>query len=392
MAAVQPGPGTLWADGRIGLRLDDQPPRWIDRPFARIGGTAGVDLRLTGREVHARHAYLHLDHRGLFALDLTGRAGLRIDGLATPAGWLAPGRGLEIAGHRIEIVGAEIDGTPLPFTASPPDHLLTETAPTPLIRVELDPIPAAACPWTLDSELVVLGRAPSCGIAVAGLTAAWVHAVIVRTAAAAFVVNLAGSGLDRNGRPVREATALADGDVLGLGSSRFGVRLQPTPEPLPAALAVAAPAWPVELLPPPPADLVPTAARTHLLAWMMGALQTLQAEMLRRQDAFQRELVQALRDLHRDQQESLAAHQVRVEAIQQELAVLHDEVRRRLGPAAEVAASPLRPPSLRLETPAPPADPDDAATWLLERMRRLNSENHASWRDLLNRLNPHPGP
>lgn len=391
--AAQNGSGTFWVAGRIGLRLSGQPPRWIDRPFARLGGTAGVDLRLLGREIHARHAYLHLDRRGVFALDLTGRAGLRIDGLPTPAGWLTPGQGLEIAGQRVEIVGAEIDGTPLPSDGPRPARLLTEPETSPLARVELDPIPAAGGPWTLDSELVVVGRAPSCGLPIARLTTAWVHAVIVRTAAAAYVVNLVGAGLDHNGRPVREAVMLADGDVLGLGSSRFGVRLQPAPA-APAVVAPAEPpAWPVELLPPPPADLIPTASRTHLLAWMMGALQTLQAEMLRRQDAFQRELLQALRDLHRDQQESLAAHQARVESIQQDLAALREEIRLRLGMPPEAAAGPLRPPSpLQLETPAPPNDPEHAVTWLLDRVRRLDAENHNSWRNLLNRLNPSTGP
>lgn len=313
------------------------------------------------------------------------------------AGWLAPGRVLELAGHRVAVVGLEVEGTPLPPDGPGSAPLLTEAATAPLIGVELEPIPAAGRPWTLTSELVVLGRAPACGVPVAGLGVAWVHAVIVRTAAAAYVVNLAGSGLDRNGRPVREAAALAAGDVLGLGPSRFGIRLQLPPEATPGALAIAAPdpllRRPVELVPP-PAELAPPAPRSDVLAWMMGALQTLQAAMLHRQDAFQRELVQALRELHRDQREGLAAHQARVEAIERELAALRGAIRDHLGPAtpaAQAAGLPRLPP-LQLDAPTPPADPEEATLWLLECMNRLDAANRASWRDLLSRLSPRPDP
>jgi pSer/pThr/pTyr-binding forkhead associated (FHA) protein len=395
MAPDQFRPGTLWVEGRIGLRLDDGSLREIDRPFVRIGGTGCADLRLAGHGTHAHHVYLHLDRRGLFALGLTGRDGLRIDGKAMPAGWLRAGQTMMVAGRKIEIVALRVDGASLPVEGSEPSPLPTENASTQLVQVELHPIPAAECPWTLNSELVVLGRSPSCGVSIPSMTVARVHAVLVRGNSAAYVVNLAGAGLGRNGRLVREAAVLTDGDQLTIGSARFDVRLQPPSRPVPAkrSLATTEPSasWPVALLPPPPAELVPAEAQSALLAWMMGTIQAIQAEMLHRQDTFQRELAQALRALHEDHEDALAAHQARVESIHQELAALRDDLRHQLDPARPPAETPPFPP-LQLAAPAvPPADPAAATAWLLDRVQHLDAANRASWRDLLGRLHPRPG-
>ena len=379
MARAQDRPGTLWVEGRIGLRLEDGSRRAIDRPFVRIGGTGCADLRLSGHDIHAHQVYLHLDRRGLFALGLTGREGLQIEGKRTPAGWLKTGQTLTVAGRRIEVVALQVDGAALPVAGAEPGPLPTENTSTALVQVELHPIPAAECPWTLDSELVVLGRAPSCGVSIPSWSVAGVHAVLVRGRAAAYVVNLAGAGLGRNGRPVRDAAVLTDGDQLTVGSVRFDVHihLRPQIQPVPATLVLA----PLE----PPAELGLTGAPPALLAWMMAALQAIQAEMQRRQDVFQRELAQALRVWHEDHEDALAAHQARVEAIHQELAALREDLRRQLDPAPH--APPL-PPLQLAAPPAPPAEPEAATAWLLDRVQRLDAANRASWRDLLGRLHP----
>ena len=59
--------------------------------------------------VSSRHAYLHLDRRGLFAVDLATRTGTRVGPDRAPAGWLRPGDRLEIAGREIEVLALRLD-------------------------------------------------------------------------------------------------------------------------------------------------------------------------------------------------------------------------------------------------------------------------------------------
>ena len=397
-----------WVDGQIVYRLDDEPPRRIDRPFAVIGQTEGADVRIVDRNVSSRHTYLHLDRRGLFALDLATRQGMLIDGVSTPAGWLRPGQVLGIAGRRIEIVDLVVDGAPLPRSLATPTRLPTESTSAPLVRISIQPEKDATTPWTLNSELIVLGRSPACGIILEGATVARVHLVIFRTPGAAFAVNLVGWGTWVRDRPLRDVGILADGDILATGSSRYQVRIQPSsrgPEAASRSLAVrpaetsalpalaAEPAWPSEIIPTPPPGLVPAEAQGAILAWMMGAVQALQTEMLRRQDVLQHELTQAVHSLHQHQAEALAAHQSRVEAIHQELATLREEIRQRFQtpvPSAQVPAPPKAPP-LRITPGTPATDPETATAWLLDRVQSLDTETRASWRDLLGRFTPPSG-
>jgi pSer/pThr/pTyr-binding forkhead associated (FHA) protein len=112
----------LWADGDMLFRVagaGDQPDRLVPvrRPFAVLGRTADANLPLDDRAVSARHAYLHLDRRGVYVIDLITRTGTRINGTGEMVGWLRPGDWIEVAGRRIELVrirlaGVEIDPPP----------------------------------------------------------------------------------------------------------------------------------------------------------------------------------------------------------------------------------------------------------------------------------------
>ena len=108
-------PAPLWAEG--GLRLRVRPPSGgparvarISRPFALIGRGAGADLRINNPSASTRHVYLHLDHRGLFGVDLATRSGTRFRGADRATAWLRPGDTLEVADHRIEVLDARADG------------------------------------------------------------------------------------------------------------------------------------------------------------------------------------------------------------------------------------------------------------------------------------------
>ena len=76
------GPGrALWTDGDMTLRIEgtDRVVR-VERPFALVGQGPGCDIRLAGPSVNRRHVYLHLDPRGVYAVDLVSRSGIRING------------------------------------------------------------------------------------------------------------------------------------------------------------------------------------------------------------------------------------------------------------------------------------------------------------------------
>src|SRR4051794_26668585 len=80
----------LGADGEFRLRVGDAGSGRvveIARPFALIGRVAGADVQIEDRAVSARHVYLHLDRRGLFAVDLATRTGTRFGGAPRSAGW-----------------------------------------------------------------------------------------------------------------------------------------------------------------------------------------------------------------------------------------------------------------------------------------------------------------
>jgi pSer/pThr/pTyr-binding forkhead associated (FHA) protein len=524
----------LWSDGQITLRADSGQFQTVGRPFALIGRTDGSDLRLADRDVSARHVYLHLDRRGLFAVDLATRTGSRFDGVAAPAAWLRNGSIVEVCGRRVEVFARHPDGRP--WAEAPHDgaYHLTDATGGPLARLSLHPLPSPNTPWTLNSELVFLGRSAACGVPIVGGSAARVHAVVVRTPAAAYIVNLAGWGVWLDGGLVRTAARLEDGAMLVAGSSRFEIRVEPAPEPTAApalriapepepdaepeppfdaaldladadadadadsvadadvltsiaarldagidlatlgALNVAAevpavpiepPAPPAPVPPPatppaappvtsppvgevgggvagwggspgvadaaaappaagvvplvdvtvlpaglaPPPGLVGGEAQAAMMGWLLGAVQAVQGEMLRRQDEFQHELVRALHALHRDNQDALELHQERVDAIHKELTDLREDIRKRFNaeiPAPRVPRPP-RPgtPPPRIAPPpigaganagagadpdAPPADPAAATAWLLNRVNRLDEANRNSWRNLLGRLGPKP--
>jgi pSer/pThr/pTyr-binding forkhead associated (FHA) protein len=408
----------LWADGRIALRVSgpgaaaDGDVVAIGRPYALVGRIPGADVRLDDPAVSARHAYLHLDRRGLFAVDLATRSGTRVGPAGRPAGWLTPGEALEVAGRRVEVLGYRADGAePRGPGAGDNADPLADAGPVPLARVTLYPVDAPDAPLALGSELVFLGRSASCGVRVTGEAASRTHCVIVRAAAGAFIVDLVGRGTWLNERPLRGAAPLPDGATLMIGTARFEARVEPPgprlPAPrrdrgpaLPAELAPPAggPIWTAELaagVPPLPPGVVTPEGQNALLAWMMGILQAGQAEILRQQSEFQRSMALMVRQIHLDNSALLSRHMERVESINRELNSLREEIRHRFGADAGPNARPglpALPPATPLKvTPHnPPADPVAATSWLMERVGQLERENRSTWKDLLGRLSRAP--
>jgi pSer/pThr/pTyr-binding forkhead associated (FHA) protein/uncharacterized coiled-coil protein SlyX len=358
------------------------------RPCAVVGREPGCDLVVEAPGVSPRHAYLHLDRRGLYVVDLASRGGTRVGPSGRPAGWLAAGESVELGGRgaRLELIGLEVDD-------AAPDgpggfDLLADTPARPLAQVTLFPGSGAA-PLVLHSELVFVGRSPACGVTVDDPAAATVQCVLVRDEKGAYLVDLAGRSTWLNSRPLREPALLHDGDVIGIGSQRLECRIEPARRspvrPLPPAPASA---HEMAIPPPPPGGLMTGASDESLVAWLLGAMQATQGELLRRQAEFQEELLRTLRGMQAEQAEAMREHRDRVRELHRELSGLRDEVRQRftagdpagrplpppppppLPPAARPGPAPPPPPT---GTPAP-GDAGDAAAWLARRIDQIKRQ------------------
>jgi pSer/pThr/pTyr-binding forkhead associated (FHA) protein len=350
----------------------------------------------------SRHAYLHLDRRGLFAVDLATRTGTRVGPGGGLSGWLRPGDRLELAGRVIEVVEVRLE-SPEPelqgwSTASP----LDDVGDAPLAKLTLYPEGTSGEPLSLNSELVFAGRSSLCGVSVGSASALRVQCVLVRTPHGAYAVDLVGRGTWRNDRPLRGAERLHDGDALMIGSARFQCRVEPAGAPTlargglpsvnlgriaaPPALAV----FEAEAVPNLPAlDHVPAETRAEILGWLMTQLHGRQDETHRRQSDFQTELVRLVAEIHRDNQVTLQRHLERADAVHRELAEIRDAMKDRFGGEAvkdfPALSGPKLPP-LRIAPVAPPDDPEAAANWLINRVNQLDQESRSSWKDLLGRL------
>jgi pSer/pThr/pTyr-binding forkhead associated (FHA) protein len=402
--------GPLWIEGDMMFRVHRvgvEPDRLVKvrHPYAVLGRTGHAALALDDRDANARHAYLHLDARGVYAVDLVTRTGTRINGGPRNAGWLRPGDWLEVAGRKIELQRIRIGGhtvEPPPCDADPLADIGQDT----LAPVALEPRRGTDPPWILASELVFLGSSPSCGIQIKDHDVARTHCALFRDRAGAYLVDLCGRQTWVEDQPVQGATPLHDGDMVTVGSTQFTVRVEPRDRP---SLA-----YPIELVSRPDTgsalaryeippgrelasfgagqfpihtDLIPAEAQGALMAWMMGTIQGGQGEVLRRQGEFQLAITQVLRQIQQDSATLLNAHLQRIESIDEELAALRAEIERRNARPAPPQVAPLNIP--RPATPGP--DPGTPAavkstTWLLDRVNQLEDENRSVWKDLLGRL------
>lgn len=395
----EPPEGPLWTPGDMMFRFagGGEPDRLfkIGRPFGLIGRAETADIPIHDRAASGSHAYLHLDPRGVYVVDLVTRTGTRINGSDQQVGWLRPGDRIEIAGRTIELLRLRIAGEvvePPPCSAD----LLSEADRQDLPPVTLEPLRSPEPPWVVGSELIFLGWSGSCGIQIRDPAVARTHCALARTTAGAFLINLHGQKCWVEDRPVQRASVLTNGDLITLGSTQFTVRIglattprTPSLEQLPAlnhhnhdALARFSPK--TELLPMPlDPNVFATEARDSLLAWMVGAIQGGQ----RQQGEFQIAVTEALRQIQQDSATLLSAHLERIEKIDREISGLRAELERRNALPAPPTAEPLR-------IPRPSSHPDprpisNATTaWLLDRVGLLETENRSAWKDFLSRVSP----
>jgi pSer/pThr/pTyr-binding forkhead associated (FHA) protein len=403
--------GPFWANGEMMFRVAGagaQPDRLVTvrRPFAIVGRGDDTDIAIGDRAVSARHAYLHLDPRGVYAVDLVTRTGTHINGSNRMVGWLRPGDWLEIAGRRVELLRVRVEGGVVEPGLHDAD-LLADTGRDALAAVTLEPRRSNDSPWVLSSELVFIGWSAACGIQLKDHAVARTHCALVRSRAGAFVVDLCGHRTWVEDREVQGAAALHDGELITIGATQFTVRVEAPAqahlaEVLPrheatglltrfhdltegrALLPYEPPGFPIS------AESIPAAAQGALLAWVVGTIQGGHGEVIRRQGEFQAAMLQALRQIQQDNSTLLNAHLERIEGIDRELAALRAEIsRRNAGPPAPPPVTPRR--IARPVSPAPESGPGESTastTWLLDRVTQLEDENRSAWKDLLGRIAP----
>jgi predicted component of type VI protein secretion system len=420
--------GPYWTDARFTLEVHEPGaagPRLVPmgRPFALIGRIAHADLHIDDRDASARHVYIHADARGLFAVDLATRTGTRFGDSEAPCGWLRPGEAIEVAGRLIRVASLELEGRP----ASPPPcavNLLTDAGDAPLAGLTLEPVAGRGPSWALGSELAFVGRGDGCAIRLNQANVSRTHCALLRTAHAAYVIDLPGQPTLVNGQPPRGAAALRDGDVLSIGQVRFVARVA-----APAGSFDEGPAASRELgliqsgrdlarvepagagfadLPAPdgrpfPIDLIPPESRGAVLGWMLGTLHAGQSELLRRQDELQESVVAILRHLQTDSAARIASQEERIDRLAEELRRLaagaHTAPRPLAGPPAAPphpypvptphAPAPPPPRPARDVPPAPELDPTrslETAAWLLERIDKLGTENKSNIKSFFSRI------
>jgi pSer/pThr/pTyr-binding forkhead associated (FHA) protein len=227
--------GPLWTRGEMILKVQaavraSERIVHIRRPFARLGRASGAEITIGAQAASDQHVYFHLDSRGVYAVDLDTRTGTRFSNTEGPAGWLRPGHWLEVAGRRVELLDAQVEGTAL--EPQPCDtNLLAATSRTTLVGAALEPLGTTGSPWVLNSELVFMGRSAACGIPIRDRSVARTHAALLRTETAAYVIDLSGHQTWIDDRPVRGAAIIHNGQVLTLGSARFIVSIEPATRP-----------------------------------------------------------------------------------------------------------------------------------------------------------------
>ena len=354
MAVVEDAKGPLWVDGRFTARVRGPGPsaaRAIRArsPFARVGSHPDAEIRIDHPAADPAHALLLLDRRGVFGVDLLSGSGTRFAGLGGGSAWLGPGDVVAIAGHRVELLRLVVDGRSI----DPPLDADDPLAPSPdadLVAVLLEPLEGPGPPWMLGSALAFLGRDPGCAVRVEDPSAARVHCALFRGPEGAHLIDLLAAPTLIDGEPVAGASALRDGALLGIGRTRFLIRVGP-------AGSLRPPGRELALRDPDPS---PEALVARLIDAAGHDPGPAQAEIL---------------GLLRGQLD-------RIEALGREIADLRDEVRGLRGPSLP-PATPLRLELLRPD-PGPPAS--DPAAWLLERLRGLESRHQSSRSDLLGRV------
>lgn len=213
------------ASGPLRLEWNDpvtaRPVRQeFDRPAVVIGRSARADLVLDHPGVARRHAYLQLVAGRLFAIDLETGVGLLWGGVPRPAGWLDPGRPVQLGPVTVGVVSDHaVVASPTPGPTSR-RYLGCQSLPEAALEFRS---PEGRRRFPLECVLSLAGSSGRCHLRVSGTNASRFLCGLVRTPTGVWVVDLLSSrGVVVNGVACRQVR-LEDGDLLRLGTKALRV-------------------------------------------------------------------------------------------------------------------------------------------------------------------------
>lgn len=201
--------------------------RTLERPFAVIGQAKGCDIRLRGKGVSYRHAYLQVIGGRPFCVDFGSKTGVSWDDGSKGSSWLSPGRTARIGNFEIKLA----DDSPAPVehdlyvpgNFNPLDQF-AGVMELPPVEVEFLAGGKEQTPQRPVARMITLiGRAPASKFQLKSPDVSKVHCSLILTPTGLWAIDLLGrDGTRVNGRRIRFAR-LDDGRRLSVG--RFQMQI-----------------------------------------------------------------------------------------------------------------------------------------------------------------------
>ncbi len=168
-----------------------------------IGRRAGSDMLLDHWLVSRRHAYLQLIEGRFFCVDLGSRTGTHGGDATERAGWLEPGRAIQIGPYSVR-----------PEILPPTDR---DYPPLPIVTWTITSPSEDPSFWTMNRGLALIGRSPACRVRLPESDVSRFHCSLVLTTSGVWAIDLLSQRpVLVNGQPIRSAR-IAPGDRLQIG-------------------------------------------------------------------------------------------------------------------------------------------------------------------------------
>lgn len=198
----------------------------LSLPFAFIGRSQLMGVRLDDPSVSQCHAYLQVIEGLPYIVDLGSRTGVIWDDGSQGRGWVYPGHTLRMGTFDVQISSSGRQGVPTPTHEEPIgiDASRDDFLPPVVIEVH-GPGSRSGGHHPLDRPITLIGRHPGCELRFLDDAISYFHCALVNTPTGAWCLDiLSRKGTLLNGRPTR-LTRLRDGDLLELGTVSLLVKL-----------------------------------------------------------------------------------------------------------------------------------------------------------------------
>jgi pSer/pThr/pTyr-binding forkhead associated (FHA) protein len=337
----------------------------LNQPFAIVGRDSRADLRVTDSDAARRHFYLQVLCGRLLCLDLTKSSP---DGRRLPLHrWVTAGAEVRLSSSAVRLIEA-------PGPASPPQNW-------PHVALSITGGATDKADAKFRHPLVLIGQAHECQVRLRDERVSRFHCALVNTTGGLWVVDLLGrGGVTINGALVRTAR-FDEGDELRIGGA-FAIQCRPasTGQQQPPGDAGSAAAGPSAALPQPEAllpALVPTLSELRPMVTLEGAVlpsalavsdtsmalafARLQQQMMEQFQLTMTNVIDAFREVHRDQMRIVRQELTRIQQLTDELTALKGQLHEmRTEPTARLRG-PAHPATVTPSEIRSPITPSDAS-------------------------------